>query len=255
MEKELEQWNDEIAKCRNTFHVLNLFTIQQLRVIRQKLGQLNCEMISSLPSAVISMLMSISPKIRGKNIKECLLSIKKCKTSPEDLKKPEEYIEAAIEKLVMQRIDQLSDVEKAAYEKLEGIYPSLLAYLGIINCTDVSMQLEGLIEKVSEWCLKNKSSYEKLVFNKIQALNSQNNESTENEQNEDYEIVASSIVESMQENSVNLMQQVLSENEVAFGLSHGAVEHYPDDTEEALSCCRIEKNKSTEQSFHDSRYV
>ena len=72
MENELEKWKDEIAKSRDTFHVLNLFTTQQLRVIRQQLGQLNCERISSLPPAVISMLMSISPKICEKDIKECL---------------------------------------------------------------------------------------------------------------------------------------------------------------------------------------
>ena len=290
MEKELKEWNNEIAKSRDTFHVLNLFTTQQLRVIRQQLGQLNCERISILPPEVISMLMSLSPKIRGKDIKECLLlvksknllvgqpSLKKSEKSNNSLPlvdhsdnmqisqfNPDDEVsmEAAIEKLVMRLIDQLSDVEKTAYEELKGAYPDEVAYLSIKNCSNANMQQEGLIEKASEWCLENKSSYEskdpQVVFNEIQALNSQNNESVENEQNADNESDASPVVESIQEDTINSMEQMLIENDIPSGLAREAAELYPDDIEEALSYCLFEKNKSTEQSFllssHGSRYA
>ena len=291
MENELKQWNKEIAKSRDTFHVLNLFTTQQLRVIRQQLGQLNCERISALPPEVISMLMSLSPKIQEKDIKESLLSVKSKSSSvgqqssvkkavdlndlstladhrdntqtgqfnPDD----EVSIEAAIEKLVMRLIEQLSDVEKAAYEELKGVYPDEIAYLSIKNCSNANIQQEGLTEKASEWWLENKSSYEDkdplVLFNEIQTLNSQNNESVENEQNVDNESDASPVVESIQEGSISLMEQMLIENDIPSGLAREAAELYPDDIEEALSYCLVEKNKSTEQSFllssHGSRYV
>ena len=289
MENELKQWNKEIAKSRDTFHVLNLFTTQQLRVIRQQLGQLNCERISALPPEVISMLMSLSPQIQEKAIKECLVKSKSSLVGQQpSLKKSvdlndlstladhsdnaqtgqfnpddEVSIEAAIEKLVLRLIEQLSDVEKAAYEDLKGVYPDEVAYLSIKNCSNANIQQEGLTEKASEWWLENKHSYEDkdplVLFNEIQALNSQNNESDENEQNVDNESNASPVVESIQEDSINLMEQMLIENDIPSGLAREAAECYPDDIEEALSYCLIEKNKSTEQSFllssHGSRYA
>ena len=290
MENELKQWKDEIAKSRNTFHVLNLFTTQQLRVIRQQLGQLNCERISTLPPEVISMFMSLSPKIRGKDIKECLQLVK-TKSSLVDqpsLKKSEDSndllthvdyednteigqfnpedevsIVAAIEKLVMRLINQLSDVEKTAYEELKGGYPDEVAYLSIKNCNNANMQQEDLIERASEWCLENQNSYEnkdpQAVLNEIQTLNLQNNESTKNEQNVQSESNASPVVESLKEDSINLMEQMLIENDIPSGLAREAAELYPDDIEEALSYCLIETNKSTEESFvlstHGSRYT
>ena len=290
MEKELKLWNNEIAKSRDTFYVLNLFTTQQLRVIRQQLGQLNCERISTLPPEVISMLMSLSPKIRGKDIKNCLLVVKSksslvgqpsLKKSEEsnDLSAPIDHndntqigqfnpedevsIKAAIEKLVMGLIDQLSDVEKSAYEELKGAYPDEVAYLSIKNCSNSNMQQENLIEKASEWCLENKNFYEEkdaqIVFNEIQTLNSQNNESVENEQNPDNQSDASPVVESMQGTNIILMEEMLIENDIPSGLAREAAELYPDDIEEALSYCLVEKNRSTEQSFllssHGSRYA
>ena len=72
MENDLKQWNNEIAMSRSTFHVLNLFTTQQLQVIRQQLGQLSNDRISCLPPTVISMLMNISTRICEKDIKDCL---------------------------------------------------------------------------------------------------------------------------------------------------------------------------------------
>ena len=280
MENELKEWKEEIAKSRNTFHVLNLFTTQQLRVIRQQLGQLNCERIPFLPPTVISMLMSLSPKICEKDIKECLQLVKSKsslvgqpsskKSDLENLSgsvdhednvqmsqfNPENEVsmEAAIEKLVIQLINRLSDVEKNAYEELKGIYPDEVAYLSIKNCSDAGMQQEGLIEKASAWCLENGNAYEnedpQVILNEIQGLNSQNNESIGNEQNAQNENDAYSVVES-QDDNVYLMEQLLIENDIPSGLAREAAELYPDadDIEEALSYCLIEKNRSTEQSF------
>ena len=287
MENELKAWKDEIAKSRNTFHVLNLFTTQQLRVIRQQLGQLNCERISCLPPTVISMLMSLSPKICEKDIRECLQLVKSKSSSvsqppskkSEDLDNlsgpvdhddnvqmsqfnPENEVsmEAAIEKLVMELIKRLSDVEKNAYEELKGIYKDEVAYLSIKNCSDASIQdcsdvttqQESLVEKASVWCLENGNSYDnkdpQIVWNEIQGLNSQNNESIMNEQNTQNENNESPVVETQNDN-VYLMEQMLIENDIPSGLAREAAERFPDDIEEALSYCLIEKNKSTEQSF------
>ena len=279
MENKLKEWKEEIAKSRNTFHVLNLFTTQQLRVIRQQLGQLNCERIPFLPPTVISMLMSLSPEICEKDVKECLQLVKSksllvgqpSSKKPEDLENlsgpvdhednvqmsqfnPEDEVsmEAAIEKLVIQLVNRLSDVEKNAYEELKGIYPDEVAYLSIKNCSDVGMQQEGLIEKASAWCLENGNAYEnedpQVILNEIQGLNSQNNESIGNEQNAQNENDACSVVES-QDDNVYLMEQLLIENDIPSGLAREAAELYPDDIEEALSYCLMEKNRSTEQSF------
>ena len=265
MEKELKQWNDEIAKSRKTFHVLNLFTTQQLRVIRQQLGQLSNDRISALPPTVISMLMSISPKICKKDIKDSLQSVKSKSSliglhsskesedkdnssSPVDNDdnvkinqfNPDDEVsmEAAVEKLAMQLIGQLSDVEKSIYEELKGIYPDGVVYLSIKNCTEASLQQENLIGKASAWCLNNAKAYKKpeVVLSELQSLITQNNECVENEQTTQYENDTSDVVQSQNDN-VYEMEQLLIDNDIASGLAREAAEKFPDDVEKALRYC------------------
>ena len=280
MENELKQWNDEIAKSRNSFHVLNLFNTQQLRVIRQQLGQLSNDRISALPPTVISMLMSISPSICEKDIKDCLQSVKSKSSLVGHLSKKSEDTdnssshvdhddnvqmsqfnpdnevskEAAIEKLVIQLISQLSDVEKNVYEELKGIYPDEVVYLSIKNCTSANMQ-ENLVEQASAWCADNENHYENedpaVVLNELQTqLNAQNNEPDEKniQQNMQHEKDAGQVIQS-QSNDVYLMEQMLIENDIPSGLAREAAELYPYDVEQALSYCLDEENRSNEQSF------
>ena len=280
MENELKQWNDDIAKSRSTSHVLNLFTTQQLRVIRQQLGQLSNDRISSLPPTVISMLMSISPRICEKDIKDCLKSVKSksslvghASKEVDDIENSSSHVnnddnvrttqfnpdnevskEAAVEKLVIQLISQLSDIEKNVYEQLKGIYPDKVAYLGIKNCSNTNMQQGNLIEQASEWCSDNENHYKNedpaVIFNELQALlNTQNNEPDENmQQNIQHEKDASEVTQS-QSNDVHLIEEMLIENGIPSGLAREAAELYPSDIEEALSYCLDEENKSTEESF------
>ena len=277
MEKELKRWSDKIGKSRNNFPVLNLFTTQQLRVVRQQLGQLNCERISSLPPAVISMLMSLSSKICEKDIKECLHSVKsksplvgehsvekKLEKSDNlsnsvDIDKNvqtsqfnpdnEVSIEAAVEKLVLELISQLNDVERNAYEELKDDYPDEIAYLSIKHCSNSSMEQETLVEDASIWCLHNENSYVDKdpveLLNELQALNAHD---IKTEQNTQYKNDSTPIVQSKDDN-IYLVEQMLIENDIPSGLAREAAELYPNDEEEALSYCLNEQNKSSDQSF------
>ena len=281
MERELKRWTDEIAMARNNFHVLDLFTTQQLRVIRQQLGQLNCERITSLPPAVLSMLMSISPKICEKDVKECL-QLEKSKNSLEGHHTPEKSevledslayvdhddneqiiqfnpddevsLEAAVEKFVTQLIDQLSEVERNAYEELKGNFSDGMVYLSIKNCSKSNMQLEDLIEDANSWCLENEDNYPnddpEKVLNELQALNVQNSVSTENEQNIQCTDNVTSVSSAMQSQngSVSTMEQTLIDNYFPSGLAREAAELFPNDVEKALSYCLNEENKSSDQS-------
>ena len=280
MENELKQWNDEIAKSRNSFTVLNLFSTQQLRVIRQQIGQLSNDRISSLPPTVISMLMSISPRICEKDIKDCLQSVKSKSSlvghsskKSEDTDSSSSHMnnddnvqmtqfnpdnevskEAAVEKLVAQLISQLSDVEKNVYEELKGIYPDEVVYLSIKNNSNANMQQGNLVEQASEWCSDKENYYENIdpavILNDLQALlNTQNNEPDENMQhNMQHEKDASEVTQS-QSNDVYLMEQMLIENDIPSGLAREAAELFPIDIEQALSYCLDKENRSTEQSF------
>ena len=280
MENELKQWNDEIAKARKNFYVLNLFTAQQLRVISQQLGQVNCDRISSLPSTVISMLMSISPKICEKDIKESLQSVKlksslvahDSTTKSEDLNSlcspigydenvqmsqfnPENEVsmEAAVEKLLMHLIDQLDVVEKEVYDELKkSDYSDNIAYLSIKYCSNVINQQGNLVEATSAWCLENENRYlnrdAKSMLNELQAFNLQNNEHIWNAQIKKYENDENSVVK-LQDDDVFLMEKMLIDNDVPSGLARKAAEIYPNDIGEALTYCLNEQNKSTDQSF------
>ena len=285
MEKELKRWSDEIVKSRNNFPVLNLFTTQQLRVVRQQLGQLNCERISALPPEVISMLMSLSPKIREKDIKECLHSVKSKsllvgKHSVEKLEKSNnmsnsvdndknvqtsqfnpDNAEVAVEKLLLELISQLNDVERNAYEELKDDYPDEIAYLSIKHCSNSSMEQETLAEDANDWCLDNENSYVDKdpgeLLNELQALNTHDSKIEQNAQHKDN---STPILQSEDEN-IYLVEQMLIESDIPSGLAREAAEIYPDDPEEALSYCLDEQNKSSDQSFlqlpptGESRYV
>ena len=280
MEQELKQWNDEISKSRNNFHVLNLFTTQQLRVIRQQLGQLSCETIPSLPPVVLSMLMSISPKVCERDIMESLQSVKsknslvgqplsKKAEDLEDFSSPVDHdgnvqmqqfnpddevsIEAAIEKLLNHLIDQLSGVEKEAYDDLKkSDYADNVAYLSVKNCVKSTIQQGDLIIAASAWCLENENRYKnkdpKLMLKELQAFNTQNDEPILNEQNTQNENVTSSVAQS-QNDKVYLMELTLIENDIPSGLAREAAKRYPDDIAEALSYCLNEQSRSTDQSF------
>ena len=276
MKHELKWWNKEIIMSRSSCHILNLFTTQQLRVIRQQLGQLNCERISSLPPAVLSMLMSISPKICEKDVKECLQLIKTesllvgqhSSKKLEDLDNSSDPVdhddnvqisqfnpdneiskEAAVEKLIMQLINQLNDVERGAYEELKEDFPDELAYLGIKSCSNANIEQEALVIDAISWCLNNEDKYNdpEVVLNELQAVNMQSNEFIANEQSTQYENDVKSVVQS-QNDSVHLMEQMLIENYIPSGLAREAAKIFPDDIEEALSYCLNEENKSSDQS-------
>ena len=279
MEHELEQWKDVIAKSRKNCYVLNLFTTQQLRVIRQRLGQLQCERISSLPRQVISMLMSISLNISEKDIKESLQSVTRKRsllgqnsssklTKLNDLTtlgdcddnvlmrqfnpKNEVSIEAAIEKLLSQLIDQLSSTEVEVYIELKkSEYPDYLAYMSIKNCTNVTSQQGNLIEAASAWCLGNENKYvdkdPELILNELQAINT---EPILNGQNVHDESDNTAIAQP-QDEKVYLMEQKLIKNDIPSGLAREGAELYPDDVGEALSYClnELDQTRSGDQSF------
>ena len=276
IEHEYTLWNNEITEFRNRFHVLNLFTTQQLQVIRQQLGQLRCERITSLPSMVTSLLMSISPRICEKDIKECLQSVKGKKSligqhtfnKSKDCNTPsspvdhadnvqvnqfnpenEVSINAAIEKMVMQHINQFNDVERDAYEELEGAFPDELIYLSIKNCSDGSMQQDNLLEDASAWCLQKVNLYvnkdPKVILNELQTSS---NKSIKNEQSTQNVSNVSPVVES-QHGKVYVMEQLLIENDIPSGLAHEAAIMYPDNVEGALTYCIDEQNKVADQFF------
>ena len=277
MERELKQWNKEITMSRSSCHILNLFTTQQLRVIRQQLGQLNCERISSLPPAVLSMLMSISPKICEKDVKECLQLVKTESSlvgqhSSKKLENldnssdpvdhddnmqisqfnPDNEIskEAAVEKLVMQLINQLNDVERKAYEELKEDYSDKLAYLSIKSCSNANIEQEALVTDACSWCLDNEDKYNdpEVVLNELQAVNMQSNEFVANEQSTQCENDEKFVVQS-QNDRVYLMEQMLIENYIPSGLAREVAELFPNDIEEALDYCLNEENKSNDQSL------
>ena len=275
MEIELKRWNNEIVKSRNDFPVLNLFTTQQLRVIRQQLGQLNCKNISSLPPTVISMVMSISLEICEKDINECLQSVKSKSSlvgqhSSEKSEKsghlsrldnhsnvqtsqfnPENEVskEAAVEKLVLELIIHLNDVERNAYEELKEDFSYKVAYLSIKNCSNSTMEQDMLVEDANEWCLNNENSYvdkdpEELLI-ELQGFNVHDNK---NEESTQHENDTSHVVQSKDDN-IYLIEQMLIDNDIPSGLAREAAEFYPDDIEEALIYCLDEQNRSTDQSF------
>ena len=172
--------------------------------------------------------------------------------NPED----EVNLKAAVEKLVIRLIDQLSEAERNAYEELKENYSDKVAYLSIKNCNESNLQQENLVEKASVWCLNNEDKYcdkdPQEILNELQALNVQSNVLTENEQNTQCtdDVTSVSSVMQSQNDSVSLMEQTLIDNYIPSGLAREAAElyKYPDEVDEALIYCLNEENKSSDQS-------
>ena len=127
MENDFKHWNNEIAMSRSTFHVLNLFTIQQLGFIRQQLGQLSNDRISCLPPTVISMLKSISPRICEKNIKDCLKSVKGKSSLIGHSSKKVEDTDNSLSHVNNDETVQMTDVYLMEQMLIENYIPSGLA--------------------------------------------------------------------------------------------------------------------------------
>ena len=207
MESELKEWTGQIATLRSRFHALNYFTTQQLCIIRQKLGQLNCETIDSLPENVLSMLMSISFKICEQDIKDALLQATKVDDitvdssvssntdkakmyipSDDDAKVSQIFgedinIEVTIEKKLSLLIEQLTELDRKVFEEIkDSDFSDTVAYLSIKYCANESSQniCEKFIKRASKWCMENEDSYEKMdkhnLLKELESFNSQNNQ-------------------------------------------------------------------------------
>jgi len=190
MESLLQNWINEIAILRNQYHALNYFSTQQLCVIRQSLGQLDCKTITSLPTEIMSMLMSISFKICEKDIVDTMKAFKSedsrrsvgasndsILTQRRDLYSDEDHkiaqiipenevnIESAIEKKLMVLVNELSDVHQEVFEEVRQGFNSNLVYLGIKHCSieeSQTLQVNSIVEKVCEWCVDNEAKYKKM---------------------------------------------------------------------------------------------
>lgn len=217
MEAELEKWTSEISNLRSQFNALNYFTTQQLCVIRQSLGQLDCRTITRLPAEVMSMLMSISFKICQQDIVDALKSnksddsatSKECDDSNATDKKDsfaqlddvekvaqiipenEVNIENAIEKKLSLLVRQLSEVHREAYDEVEGAFDKTVAYLGIKYCTVENSQAlkDTIVDKVSEWCVSNQPKYKDMnrhtLLKEIELVGTENAQTLENSQSAD----------------------------------------------------------------------
>jgi len=206
MEFELKKWTGEIATLRSRFHALNYFTTQQLCIIRQKLGQLNCETIKSLPSDVLSMLMSISFKICEQDIKDALEATKvedaavDCTSSSTDKRKPsvpsnddiklsqiiegeDVNIEVTIEKKLSLLIEQLTELDRRIFEEIkDSDFSDTIAYLSIKHCTNENSQTvrDNFIKRASKWCMENEDNYETMdkhaLLKELDSFNTENNQ-------------------------------------------------------------------------------
>ena len=180
METELKEWNDNIMKLRSRYHALNYFTTQQLRVIRQKLGQLE-NSNTPLPSDVLSMLKSISPKITEDDISKVLMedtrsadfmAVKRLPSVLEDSlnvsitsetneidQGSQPHTEVNAEQVISQLVDQLNSVQRKEFDKLKRRkYNTAVAYLSIKHCTKDSGEALNSKE-VTKWYNKNEEKY------------------------------------------------------------------------------------------------
>ena len=280
MESELQRWTDEIVYLRKRYHALNYFTTQQLHVIRQKLGQLDCNTISHLPPEVLSMLMSISCQINEEVVLSTLkdrkgedfddsLSNHKLVGNKESLVTSngnaniadqvnpdnEVSIENAIEKKLKILCDQLSEVERETFDELKEAYQDLeaIVYLGIKYSTDKSD--ENLTEKALEWCVENESRYvdmEKQTLleelNSCSVLKSEDSASM-NSSVQDSSLLNGSAVQNDNSADIAETEQKVIEFGFESGLAREAAMLHPNDVEKAVEYCLNVDNASVTNSL------
>ena len=66
MEQGLQDWRQELKRARDTYYALNYYTNAQLLVLRENLTKLPC------PTTVLDLLRSISPRVTGDDVCNCL---------------------------------------------------------------------------------------------------------------------------------------------------------------------------------------
>jgi len=274
MENELQHWREEIVQLRKDYHALNYFTTQQLRVIRQKLGQLECKTISSLPVNVLFILMSISCEITEENVLDALKntkgqdyddttggpnldgniesSVSKNKSSADIgqvIAEDEVSIESAIEKKVKLLSDQLNEAHQMIFNSLVDCgYPETVAYLGIKYCTQ--QQSENLTETcVGDWCMKNELKYEKMekqaLLEEIDSQNISKPDCTALETTVDDTTQDASVMQSDNSAEIDATEKYLvDEFDFPSGLAREAAKLYPDDHDKAVKYC-IEKESAS----------
>jgi len=266
MENELQNWLEEIIQLRNNYHTLNYFTSQQLCVIRQKLGQLECKTISSLPLNVLSILMSISCRITEENVLDALKDTKgedfddglnlgsntelSASTIGQVIAEVEVNLDSAIEKKVNLLKDQLNEAEIILFNSLVDYgYSESLVYLGIKYCS--GKHGKNLTERyVGNWCMKNEKKYEKMEKNALlEEINSQNISKPD----------CTALDNATQDDSTNIIQsenysatkEHLTDDFFPSGL-HKAARLYPNHDKAVECCIESESASISNPIFHSS---
>ena len=79
MEEELKKWNETVFEARNKFYELNYYTTIQLLLLRQELGALSAASdIIHVPSNILALLQSISPKVTSEKVCEAFKEARDC---------------------------------------------------------------------------------------------------------------------------------------------------------------------------------
>jgi len=283
MESEFQQWTNQIVDLRNNFHALNYFTTQQLHILRQKLGQLDCNTISHLPSEVLSLLMSISCQIN----EEVVISVLKDRKGADiddapsnhnlvesfgevpsnvDQANPENEvsIEGAIEKKLKILCDQLSEIEQSVYAELKEANAEVTVYLGIKyynnKCSETPAE-ETLYDEVLEWCMENDNRYEHMdkqdLLEELNACSISKSEdsaiqSIMNSSARDSSLLNRTTMQNDNSADISETEQKVIEYGFESGLAREAAVLYPNDVEKAVEYCLNVDNASVSNSqlFH-----